>query len=169
MRESTEVKLLYAAAASFEAACRVANLPEGHRSRRLHGHSFLAKIRVALPAHWASFPGGEVDELRERLESAVAPLDYRLLNELVDQPTDENLARWLRERIDVTGLDTVGVQSTLPRRRGSRWFAECPHLAPVYPGIRAPAAERTTRPPMRPDARAWIPNHPARQPGSGRA
>ncbi len=113
MREGTEVKLLYAAAASFEAACYVTSLPEGHRSRRLHGHSYLAKIRVALPENWASFPGGEVDELREHLERAVAPLDYRSLNELVDQPTDENLARWLRERIDVTGLDAIGVQSTL--------------------------------------------------------
>jgi 6-pyruvoyltetrahydropterin/6-carboxytetrahydropterin synthase len=113
MAEGANKKLLFAAAAPFEAARHVAKLPEGHRSRRVHGHSFLAKIRVALPPRWASFEGGEVDELRERLERTVAPLDYRSLNEVVEEPTDENLARWLRERIDVTGLDTIGVQSTL--------------------------------------------------------
>jgi 6-pyruvoyltetrahydropterin/6-carboxytetrahydropterin synthase len=106
-------RLLYAAAAPFEAARQVASLPESHRSRRLHGHSFLAKIRVALPPSWASFPGGEVDELRERVERIVAPLDYRSLNELVKEPTDENLARWIRDRVDLPDVDTVGLQSTL--------------------------------------------------------
>jgi 6-pyruvoyltetrahydropterin/6-carboxytetrahydropterin synthase len=109
---SSNEKLLFAAAVPFEAACRVMSLPEQHRSRRLHGHSFLAKVRATLPAGWASFVGGEVDDLRLRLEQAVAPLDYRLLNELVAEPTDENLARWLRERMDISGLDTVGIQST---------------------------------------------------------
>lgn len=113
MAKGVDKRLLYVAAAPFEAARHVPKLPEGHRSRRLHGHSFLAKIRATLPPYWASFQGGEVDELRERLERAVAPLDYRSLNEVVGEPTDENLARWLREHIDVTGLDTIGIQSTL--------------------------------------------------------
>ena len=34
------VRLLYTAAAGFEAALHVPLLPENHRSRRLHGHSF---------------------------------------------------------------------------------------------------------------------------------
>ena len=74
-------KLLYVAAANFEAARRVSILPEGHRSRNLHGHSFLAKARCALPDGWASFPGGEVRELRERLASIIPPLDYNELNQ----------------------------------------------------------------------------------------
>jgi 6-pyruvoyltetrahydropterin/6-carboxytetrahydropterin synthase len=36
-----------------------------------------------------------------------------MLNEILEQPTDENLARWLRERITVPGLLQVGIQSTL--------------------------------------------------------
>lgn len=105
-------KLLYTAAAPFEAARHVSTLPEGHRSRRLHGHSFLAKIRVALPSRWASFSGAEVDELGQRLEGVVAALDYRSLNDQVSEPTDENLARWIRDRIDLRDIDTIGVQST---------------------------------------------------------
>jgi 6-pyruvoyltetrahydropterin/6-carboxytetrahydropterin synthase len=112
MSAASGQKLLYTAAAPFEAARYVSNLPQGHRSRRLHGHSFVAKIRAALPPGWASFPGGEVDELCQRLERVVAALDYSSLNDQLTVPTDENLARWIRSRIDLTAIDTVGVQST---------------------------------------------------------
>jgi 6-pyruvoyltetrahydropterin/6-carboxytetrahydropterin synthase len=105
-------RLLVTAAAPFEAAREVSILPQGHRSRRLHGHSFTAKIRAQLPAGWAPFEGGEVDALRNALVAAIDPLDYRSLNNTVELPTDENLARWLRSRLDVPGIDTVGIQST---------------------------------------------------------
>ncbi len=105
-------QLLYTAAASFEAARCVLILPEGHRSRRLHGHSFLAEVRCALPEGWASFPGGEVEGLREKLISTIAPLDYNKLNNELEQPTDENLARWVTSRLAVPGIESVGVQST---------------------------------------------------------
>jgi len=105
-------KTLFAASAGFEAARHVDILPPGHRSRRLHGHSFLASVRCALPPGWASFPGGEVDRLRSALETQVAQLDYRLLNEQVQSPTDENLARWVRDHLDVPGIEQIGIQST---------------------------------------------------------
>ena len=105
-------QLLFAASVGFEAARRVTLLPEGHRSRRLHGHSFLANVRVSLPADWGPFPGGEVEELRARLTTAIAPLDYRHLNEEIEQPTDENLARWVRDRLALGCTDNIGVQST---------------------------------------------------------
>lgn len=105
-------RIHHVAAVPFEAARRVSILPEGHRARRLHGHSFLARVRAALPAAWAPFPGGETGALRDLLAVCVAPLDYRDLNELLPVPTDENLARLVRERIGVPGIESVGVQST---------------------------------------------------------
>ena len=57
-------QLLYTAAVNFEAARQVLLLPKGHRSRQLHGHSFLAEVRCSLPKGWASFSGGEVEELK---------------------------------------------------------------------------------------------------------
>lgn len=105
----------YCASAGFEAACQVSALPPGHRARRLHGHSFVARVRAEPPPGWAPFPGGEVAPLREALHAAVAPLDYACLNDTLVQPTDENLARWLRSRLQaagVPGLVQVGVQST---------------------------------------------------------
>jgi 6-pyruvoyltetrahydropterin/6-carboxytetrahydropterin synthase len=105
-------KLLFAAATPFESARRVTMLPEGHRSRGLHGHSFLAKVRIEIPPGWASFPGGEVGQLQDCLQRCVAPLDYQLLNDRLEQPTDENLARWIRSRLGIPGIEQVGIQST---------------------------------------------------------
>lgn len=90
---------LHSAGAGFEAACHIPALPEGHRARRLHGHSYFAQARCLLPGGWAPFPGAEVASLRERLEQAAAPLDHGLLNDHLENPTDENLARWLQQRL----------------------------------------------------------------------
>lgn len=108
-------QLLFTSSASFESARSVSILPEGHRSRKIHGHSFLAEVRCNLPNGWASFPGGEVEELREILKTVTSPLDYNELNPLLEIPTDENLARWIRSqlKLQVPGIESVGVQSTL--------------------------------------------------------
>jgi len=105
-------RLLHLAAVPFEAARRLSVLPAGHRARRLHGHSFLARVRAELPAGWAPFPGGETDALRDRLEHCVAALDYRDLKQYLPVPTDENLARWVWARLRVPGIESVGIRST---------------------------------------------------------
>lgn len=85
----------------FEAAHLLPYLPESHKCRRLHGHSFRAEIVVA----------GECDEKLGWLmdyadiTSAFKPLweqlDHRYLNEVpgLENPTSENLARWIWERL----------------------------------------------------------------------
>ena len=109
-----QVKTLFAAAAGFEAARQLAGLPVGHRSSRLHGHSFRAKVHCAPGAHWAAFPGGEVQQLRSALEQALGQLDYRLLNEQLEHPSDANLARWLHKTLQdaVPAMAHIGLQST---------------------------------------------------------
>ena len=106
------LQTLYTAAAGFEAARQLQGLAAGHPATRLHGHSFLASLRCALPAGWAQFPGGEVQRLRAELQQAVAALDYRLLNEQLQQPSDANLARWLQQRLQLPGLTQIGLQSS---------------------------------------------------------
>ena len=105
-------RLLHVATVPFEAARRVSILPHGHRSGRLHGHSFLARVRAELASGWAPFPGGETDALRESLSRCAATLDYQALNEILPVPTDENLARWVQGHLEVSGIESVGIQST---------------------------------------------------------
>jgi 6-pyruvoyltetrahydropterin/6-carboxytetrahydropterin synthase len=101
------------ATAGFEAARKVEILPEGHRSRRLHGHSFLAKALAVMPDNWCEHPGDEADYLKRKLEDCIQQLDYSFLNDELPVPTDENLSRWVRSRIpNVPGIEYVGVQST---------------------------------------------------------
>jgi 6-pyruvoyltetrahydropterin/6-carboxytetrahydropterin synthase len=100
------------AAAPFEAARSLTLLPPGHRARRLHGHSFLARVQAALPAGWGGFPGGEPLALAAALARCVGRLDYCLLDEHLAIPSDEHLARWLRHCLQAPAVAAVGIQST---------------------------------------------------------
>jgi 6-pyruvoyltetrahydropterin/6-carboxytetrahydropterin synthase len=96
----------------FEAARRVGVLPEGHRSNRLHGHSFLGSVHCALLEGLATYPGGEIDTIKARLKPQIQKLDYSFLNDLIDVPTDENIARWIDAHCYVPGTEAISVQST---------------------------------------------------------
>ena len=96
----------------FEAARHVGVLPEGHRSRRLHGHSFMASIHCAMPEGFATYPGGELDTIKARLQPQIKKLDYSLLNDHIEVPTDENIARWINTHCYVPGTEAISVQST---------------------------------------------------------
>jgi 6-pyruvoyltetrahydropterin/6-carboxytetrahydropterin synthase len=108
----TDQQTFFVASAGFEAARQVGLLPAGHRARQLHGHSFQASLRCALPKGWAAFAGAEVAQVSRQLQAQTQRLDYQLLNNHLEQPTDENLARWLRQNLDLPGIEKVAVQST---------------------------------------------------------
>jgi 6-pyruvoyltetrahydropterin/6-carboxytetrahydropterin synthase len=105
-------KITFVATAPFEAARHVDAFPAPHRSRRLHGHSFLASVRCCLPSNIAAYPGGEIESLKSSLAAQIEKLDYQLLNEQIETPTDENIALWLKRQCDAPGLSAVAVQST---------------------------------------------------------
>jgi 6-pyruvoyltetrahydropterin/6-carboxytetrahydropterin synthase len=137
-------QIFHVVTARFEAARRVAILPQGHPSRRLHGHSFLARVRAELPATWAPFPGASTDALTQALQQTVSGLDYRDLNEQLPIPTDENLARWVWAQLEVPGIESVGIQSTTdqgvdldPQDHAHIWRRfrfEAAHRLPNVPG-----------------------------------
>ena len=70
----------YRAAVPFEAALKLEVLPQGHRSKGLHGHSFMAKVRAPEAAVLSPFEGGEVETLAAQLKEVVKPLNYSFLN-----------------------------------------------------------------------------------------
>ena len=101
-------RLFAVAHCPFEAARRVSILPPDHRCYRMHGHSFLAKVRKEVGSEDTS----AYDVLDSMLEDAVAPLNYEVLNGYIEIPTDENIARFIRDRMNPRGVDMIGVQST---------------------------------------------------------
>lgn len=98
-------RLYQIAEASFEAARYLPSFPHGHRKRRLHGHSFLAKV-VCLNR------GEEFVDLESALARCLKPLDYNLLNKFLVLPSDANLVRWLRECLCLPTAVVLGIQST---------------------------------------------------------
>ncbi|WP_250626520.1 6-carboxytetrahydropterin synthase QueD [Pinirhizobacter soli] len=101
---------------TLEAAHRLPNVPEGHKCSRLHGHSFRVELHVEGPVDAHT---GWVMDFAD-IKSAFAPLydqlDHHYLNDIegLENPTSENLARWIFQRLrpSLPGLDQVVVHET---------------------------------------------------------
>ena len=75
--------------------------PADHKCRRLHGHSF--RFDVVVEGDVAPERGYLIDygDIKEAAEPLVRKLDHYYLNEIegLGNPTSENIARWLWDRL----------------------------------------------------------------------
>ena len=86
---------------SFDSAHYLPNLPDDHKCRRLHGHTFYVTV----------FVKGTVDpkigwikdffEIKQIFQPILDQLDHRLLNEIdgLENPTSEHLVKWIWVRL----------------------------------------------------------------------
>ncbi|MBI4953388.1 MAG: 6-carboxytetrahydropterin synthase QueD [Myxococcales bacterium] len=100
----------------FEAAHRLPKVPAGHKCARLHGHSFKIEVAIAGPVDPETGWFIDFGVLHDAWEPLYDALDHRLLNEVegLDNPTSENLARWIwvRLRPAVPSLRRITVYET---------------------------------------------------------
>ena|ERR1700733_12217823 len=104
----------------FEAAHLLPAVPEGHKCRRLHGHSF--KCEVAVRGEVDAHTGWFIDyaDIIEAFEPIRQRLDHYYLNEVdgLENPTSENIARWIWERLygRLPGLQRITIRETCTAR-----------------------------------------------------
>jgi 6-pyruvoyltetrahydropterin/6-carboxytetrahydropterin synthase len=104
----------------FEAAHYLPNVPEGHKCRRMHGHSFRGEIAIRGPVDPRI--GWLIDfaDLKRAIDPVVARLDHYLLNEVegLENPTSEEIAVWIWGRIapSLPQLYRVTIEETCTTR-----------------------------------------------------
>lgn len=97
---------------TFEAAHRLPHVPAGHKCGRMHGHSYrvtvLVRGKISAMGWVCDF--AEIDAVARPV---IARLDHSMLNDVLWNPTSENLCAWLlRELATVPHLYAVEVCET---------------------------------------------------------
>jgi len=100
----------------FEAAHTLPSLPEDHKCRKMHGHSFKIEIHIE----------GEVDpkigwiydhkEISAAMNPLIDMLDHSYLNDIegLESPTIEIMAAWFWKKLDpqLKGLKEIKIYET---------------------------------------------------------
>ncbi len=85
----------------IEAAHFLPHVPDGHKCRRMHGHSFQIEVHVTgplvEPAGWVM----DFADIKSAFDPIYRQLDHFCLNDIpgLENPTSENLARWIWQRL----------------------------------------------------------------------
>jgi len=100
----------------IEAAHLLPRVPEGHKCRRLHGHSY--RIGVVVTGEVDPQTGWLMDyaEIADAFAPLFGQLDHHYLNEVegLENPTSEILARWIWDRLKprLSGLVEIRIDET---------------------------------------------------------
>jgi 6-pyruvoyltetrahydropterin/6-carboxytetrahydropterin synthase len=101
---------------TFEAAQTLPSAPEGHKCRRMHGHSF--KIEISVEGDVDPARGWVYDhaEIGTAMKPLLQMLDHSYLNEIggLENPTIENMAAWFWKKLQpqCRGLCEIVVHET---------------------------------------------------------
>ncbi len=104
----------------FEAAHFLPNVPEGHKCRRIHGHSFRGE--VAVRGNVDPKIGWLIDfaDLKKSVDPIVHRLDHYFLNEIegLENPTSEMVAVWIWNQLapQIPQLHRITIEETCTSR-----------------------------------------------------
>jgi 6-pyruvoyltetrahydropterin/6-carboxytetrahydropterin synthase len=84
----------------FEAAHVLPNVADGHRCRRLHGHSYRVELRLDGPVDPVTGFVADFLAIETVFQPLLDRLDHYYLNDIegLENPTAENIAIWIWER-----------------------------------------------------------------------
>ena len=88
---------------SFEAAHSLPHLPEGHKCRNIHGHSYVVEVFCTGPLDARGFVV-DYAEISAAMKPIVEKLDHRNLNDVLPcLTTAENVGQWIMLQLDQSG------------------------------------------------------------------
>ena len=96
------------ATSAFHSARQINSCPNGHVLKNIHGHNFLATIRQTT----ADKDKCNLQKLENSLSQKIQKINYCLLNNILNHPSDENIAKWLQNNCQGDGIFAYGIQST---------------------------------------------------------
>lgn len=97
----------------FEAAHVLPHHPG--KCSRLHGHTYVLHVTVNRPVDLGTGLAIDFSELKAVVRrEAVDVLDHRYVNDLIENPSAENMAVWIWERLApaLPGLEEVELHET---------------------------------------------------------
>jgi len=82
---------------TFEAAHRLPNVPDDHKCRRLHGHSFTVELHVEGPLDPHTGWVMDFADIKRAFAPIYERLDHHYLNDIagLENPTSERIAEWI--------------------------------------------------------------------------
>lgn len=84
---------------SFEAAHSLPHLPDGHKCRNIHGHSYRFEVVCRGYLDERDFVV-DYSEISKEAKVIVEALDHKNLNDLFEfKTTAENLCRWIYQQL----------------------------------------------------------------------
>ncbi|MEL7534729.1 MAG: 6-carboxytetrahydropterin synthase QueD [Bacteroidota bacterium] len=111
---------------TFESAHHLPNMPEGHKCRRLHGHSFRMEVNVLGEIEPHTGMVMDFGDIKTIVKPYIDMLDHWCLNEVAERediallknPTSENIAQWFFEELNdkLPGLYSIVVHETCTSR-----------------------------------------------------
>ena len=100
----------------FEAAHRLPMVPDGHKCARLHGHSYFVRLGIVGEVNADTGWVFDFEDIQKAFTPLYVQLDHYYLNEIegLENPTSENLARWIwcRLKPQLPELDFVEIRET---------------------------------------------------------
>ena len=94
----------------FEAAHHLPKMPPGHKCRRVHGHSYVLTVAVRGFVNHSGivWDFGDLSFLLQA--QIIETFDHQPLNDIIPNPTGENVVLWIVERLEASLPDQVALQ-----------------------------------------------------------
>jgi 6-pyruvoyltetrahydropterin/6-carboxytetrahydropterin synthase len=86
---------------TFDAAHFLPNVPEGHKCKQLHGHTYLLRIYVSGAIQETAGWVMDYGDLKAQVNPVLAQLDHQYLNDIngLENPTAEIVTMWIWNKL----------------------------------------------------------------------